>query len=400
MSVFQNFVENLSEAGFNFDRTARKIELLREYSIADYRIACGEAELQEMTESVSASDALEICYEARNALNKKNKELIRAMERNSEKYFKATKAAVDKMMDKNYDEVLKRAEDLCKDDPQVAKTKVEVDDYDDEIKVISSGIEEAEKLEAKILAKKTVTDADKKKLDQIVNDVNIGRQRSGGKKKMLTAIAVVSTLATLLIIIKKNADKNSKPDDYGIQQDISNLDPESASCLIRVRGTVKELKKKESAVTARYAVSLRNGLSKLFGRRLVKSTRNKRDMMEESTATEISVDELEPIVFEEGTDVSALLDDIVEEVQAESLYDDTTTLNESAESEEKLMYDYDIEDLLNDVAIESGLDDDYSDYVDDDEIEAILEATAEECGLNGDDSVDSLLDNFTEAMDL
>lgn len=400
MSVFQNFVENLAEAGFNFDRTARKIELLREYSIADYRIACGEAELQEMTESVSASDALEICYEARNALNKKNKELIRAMERNSEKYFKATKAAVDKMMDKNYDEVLKRAEDLCKDDPQVAKTKVEVDDYDDEIKVISSGIEEAEKLEAKILAKKTVTDADKKKLDQIVNDVNIGRQRSGGKKKMLTAIAVVSTLATLLIIIKKNADKNSKPNDYGIQQDISNLDPESASCLIRVRGTVKELKKKESAVTARYAVSLRNGLSKLFGRRLVKSTRNKRDMMEESTATEISVDELEPIVFEEGTDVSALLDDIVEEVQAESLYDDTTTLNESAESEEKLMYDYDIEDLLNDVAIESGLDDDYSDYVDDDEIEAILEATAEECGLNGDDSVDSLLDNFTEAMDL
>ena len=400
MSVFQNFVENLAEAGFNFDRTARKIELLREYSIADYRIACGEAELQEMTESVSASDALEICYEARNALNKKNKELIRAMERNSEKYFKATKAAVDKMMDKNYDEVLKRAEDLCKNDPQVAKTKVEVDDYDDEIKVISSGIEEAEKLEAKILAKKTVTDADKKKLDQIVNDVNIGRQRSGGKKKMLTAIAVVSTLATLLIIIKKNADKNSKPDDYGIQQDISNLDPESASCLIRVRGTVKELKKKESAVTARYAVSLRNGLSKLFGRRLVKSTRNKRDMMEESTATEISVDELEPIVFEEGTDVSALLDDIVEEVQAESLYDDTTTLNESAESEEKLMYDYDIEDLLNDVAIESGLDDDYSDYVDDDEIEAILEATAEECGLNGDDSVDSLLDNFTEAMDL
>ena len=227
MSVFQNFVENLAEAGFNFDRTARKIELLREYSIADYRIACGEAELQEMTESVSASDALEICYEARNALNKKNKELIRAMERNSEKYFKATKAAVDKMMDKNYDEVLKRAEDLCKNDPQVAKTKVEVDDYDDEIKVISSGIEEAEKLEAKILAKKTVTDADKKKLDQIVNDVNIGRQRAGGKKKMLTAIAVVSTLATLLIIIKKNADKNSKPDDYGIQQDISNLDPES-----------------------------------------------------------------------------------------------------------------------------------------------------------------------------
>lgn len=400
MSVFQNFVENLAEAGFNFDRTARKIELLREYSIADYRIACGEAELQEMTESVSASDALEICYEARNALNKKNKELIRAMERNSEKYFKATKAAVDKMMDKNYDEVLKRAEDLCKDDPQVAKTKVEVDDYDDEIKVISSGIEEAEKLEAKILAKKTVTDADKKKLDQIVNDVNIGRQRSGGKKKMLTAIAVVSTLATLLIIIKKNADKNSKPNDYGIQQDISNLDPESASYLIGLRGTVQRMKKQESAVSARYAVSLRNGLSKLFGRRLVKSTRNKRDMMEESTATEISVDELEPIVFEEATDVSALLEDIVEEVQAESLYDDTTTLNESAESEEKLMYDYDIEDLLNDVAIESGLDDDYSDYVDDDEIEAILEATAEECGLNGDDSVDSLLDNFTEAMDL
>lgn len=400
MSVFQNFVENLAEAGFNFDRTARKIELLREYSIADYRIACGEAELQEMTESVSASDALEICYEARNALNKKNKELIRAMERNSEKYFKATKAAVDKMMDKNYDEVLKRAEDLCKDDPQVAKTKVEVDDYDDEIKVISSGIEEAEKLEAKILAKKTVTDADKKKLDQIVNDVNIGRQRSGGKKKMLTAIAVVSTLATLLIIIKKNADKNSKPDDYGIQQDISNLDPESASYLIRLRGTVKAMKKKESAVSARYAVSLRNGLSKLFGRRLVKSTRNKRDMMEESTATEISVDELEPIVFEEATDVSALLEDIVEEVQAESLYDDTTTLNESAESEERTMYGYDIEDLLNEVAYESGLDDGYSDYVNDDEIEAILEATAEECGLNGDDSVDSLLDNFTEAMDL
>lgn len=400
MSVFQNFVENLAEAGFNFDRTARKIELLREYSIADYRIACGEAELQEMTESVSASDALEICYEARNALNKKNKELIRAMERNSEKYFKATKAAVDKMMDKNYDEVLKRAEDLCKDDPQVAKTKVEVDDYDDEIKVISSGIEEAEKLEAKILAKKTVTDADKKKLDQIVNDVNIGRQRSGGKKKMLTAIAVVSTLATLLIIIKKNADKNSKPDDYGIQQDISNLDPESASYLIRLRGTVKAMKKKESAVSARYAVSLRNGLSKLFGRRLVKSTRNKRDMMEAATATEISVDELEPIVFEEAADISALLEDIVEEVQAESLYDDTATLNESTESEERIMFGRDIEDLLNEVAYESGLDEDYSDYVDDDEIEAILEATAEECGLNGDDSVDSLLDNFTEAMDL
>ena len=83
----------------------------------------------------------------------------------------------------------------------------------------------------------------------------------------------------------------------------------------------------------------------------------------------------------------------------ESLCEDTS-VTESVESEEKLMYDYDIEDLLNDVAIESGLDDDYSDYVDDDEIEAILEATAEECGLNGDDSVDSLLDNFTEAMDL
>ena len=95
-----------------------------------------------------------------------------------------------------------------------------------------------------------------------------------------------------------------------------------------------------------------------------------------------------------------VLDDIVEEVQTESLYDDTATMNESTESEEKLMYDYDIEDLLNDVAIESGLDADDSDYVNDDEIEAILEATAEECGLNGDNSVDSLLENFTEAMDL
>ena len=84
-------------------------------------------------------------------------------------------------------------------------------------------------------------------------------------------------------------------------------------------------------------------------------------------------------------------------------YLDELLLNDFEESYEMDDDERDIEDILNEAAIEAGLLDDEDDYLesgDEDDIEAILEEAAIEAGLGDDNSVDSLLENFEESMNL
>lgn len=423
MSIFESVVQDIATAGQEFDRMGRKIELLREYSMADYKIECGNAELAELTESASMEDTFDAYEEAGSKVKEKFKKLVKSNEKNAKEYFDKTEKSLTKLEEADYKKVIKSAESAFKANPDLGRTKVEVTDYDGEIKAINQGIEDAEKLEAKVKSRKKVTDADRNELKRIVNDTNKKRDRAKTAKIAITAVAAVGILSAGIVAAKKNAS-SKKMNLNTVTQSLDGLDTKDADFIVNVHNEVNRLHKEQSAVHVRKLVGIRNSLRKMVGAKLGKRVTESHEGMDEEfeAYSEFNESELEPITWENDFDSAMVLQDVIEQVQDEELVANTDTLNESEEMEDNMSYlddellkdfdesaeeeEFDIEALLEEAAEEAGLSDGeekpHEESADDDidfDVEALLEEAAEEAGLN-DDSVDSLLENFEESMNL
>ena len=420
MSMFDAAIREIADAGQDFDRMNRKTELLREYTISDYKIECGNTELEYLNESVSIDD-LFLAYEAEGKkVGEKLKKLVKANDKNAKEYFDKTEKSITKLEESGYKKVIDRAEGLFRSNPDLGKSKVEITDYDNELKAITDGKERMEKLSRKIKTRKKVTPADREELKKITDQTNKERDRSRTKKIVITAAAAVTLLSAGLVVAKQHASKK-KTEDSGISQSLEGLSPEDASFLVGLHSQINRLAKEESAVVLRKLVAVKNSFK---GFLLTQSPSPKIESTEESEEMDdvvVSEHALDPLTWDNDFDSAMILQDVVEQVREEELvntmetnyeemeesttmsYLDELLLNDFEESYEMDDDERDIEDILNEAAMEAGLLDDEDDYLesgDEDDIEAILEEAAIEAGLGDDNSVDSLLENFEESMNL
>lgn len=407
MSLLDETIQEFAVYGQEFDRMARKIDLMLEYTISDYEISRGEAELDFMTESVNGEDLVDIYVEAAEKAKEKLKKLLKAGDKNTKKYLMSTKESISKLEQKEYDRLLEEVKQKLRENPKYGKIKIEIVDYDNEIKSIEEGIAKSEKLLTKIKSKKKVTDADKQALKVIIDETNKKRDNSKNRKIIISTAVAMTMLTACLMIIKKNVDKHYVKDAKDeVMQSLDDLSPEDARFIVTLRNEINRLNKESSAVVMRKVVGIKNALQKFSKsyKPVSESVLDEIDWGDDLDSAVILQTVVESIKennngpFEEGTEMEDNMNYMVDELN--ELMDN---FDESAVEDSTIDDEIDIDQLLEEAAKEAGLDDEddiREESVEDDfDIDQLLEEAAEEAGLS-DNSIDDLLDNFEESMNL
>ncbi len=379
MSLFEETFQEMESFGKEFDTTADKLRILIEYVVADYNVDMKSAQLSaKQDESVTleaVNEAYEVAYEK---CMDKLKKSIGGIKRNSNDYFAKINASITKIVeDSSYQKTIEDASVLCKQFPKLGKVDVKYDPYQDEAKVIATGMDALQKIIAKGKASKKFTEADSKAIDDIVTDVNKKRQGIGKKEETTSLTEAISLLSALMIALKEQSAEKSTED---IDAPIDGMEPDSARIFEKAIGAQKQLAKASAAANIRGALSLRNGIKKASKKSKIIEKEEKKVMKES--------EEIE----DEPFDASALLESVFESLHKEPetiVPEEEKPVEESAEDLESdiqnsLAYMQQLEEEILGIHMETA------DYVDpgttvDAQTDAILaEAVAAAKPLNSD----------------
>lgn len=412
MGLLESTLQEIETYESELDRNIDKINVITEYAESSYKINIAESKLKlkqyeesgDYTYEEMCDDIETYTKEANETMQKAAKSIVAS----SKKYVKNLKQSIGNMLDAtDYEGLMKDCKNVLKEYPEIGNKKIEYQDYQKEEESIDSGINDINKLIAKMRASKTATPADEAKVKEIEDRVNKERDRAKAIKTSITIAAAVTLVAALIAGIKSEAGIVENDKD----PDVSGFDPNNTRAFIRAFGLKNKLEKEKNAVATRTLGSLYTSLKKAIktkGKPMYRAENLHAKLHSESAYEDYDYDDLND--YEEGADTMNVneyttLGEIIDMVVNEGAEDDFSdiygrNLEEEifGESTQDGDTEFDVDAMMESCMEESGLSDEYGSYsedADDFDVDAMLESCKEEAGLISD-SADDLLENFDE----